>query len=197
MAVSVSTVLPSSSLKIFLQISHVQYSLLPASVQVGSCFGVWVRVPWVTVTSQVAVFPLSSAAVAVMVAVPALMAVTVPSSLTVAMLVSLLSQVTPRLVASSGFTVAIRVSLLFSCKVRLSLFSSKSVTGMNAGFSIFKVNSLLSEPMLLVAVTVKVEVPAAVGVPVILPSSLNFNPVGRVPLARLHVMVSEPVAPRS
>ena len=166
-------------------------------MQVASFFGVCTILPCVTVNVQEALIPLPSAAVAVIVALPALMAVTVPSSLTVAMLVSLLSQVTPRLVASSGFTVAIRVSLLFSCKVRLSLFSSKSVTGMNAGFSIFKVNSLLSEPMLLVAVTVKVEVPAAVGVPVILPSSLNFNPVGRVPLARLHVMVSEPVAPRS
>ena len=50
--------------------------------------------PCVTVNVQEALTPLPSAAVAVIVAVPALMAVTVPSALTVAMLVLLLCQVT-------------------------------------------------------------------------------------------------------
>ena len=78
----------------------------------------------VTVTSQEALTTLPSAAVAMIVALPALTAVTVPSSSTVAISVSLLFQVTDLLVASAGSTVAVRVWLPFSCKVRLSLLAS-------------------------------------------------------------------------
>ena len=47
---------------------------------------------------------------------------------------------------------------------------------------------LLSEPPLLVAVTVKLYVPAAVGVPVIVPSLFKVRPGGVLPpAAALHV----------
>ena len=46
------------------------------------------------------------------------------------------------------------------------------------------------------AFTVKVLVPAVVGVPVILPSSLRLNPAGREPLLTLHVIEASPVAAR-
>lgn len=81
-----------------------------------------------------------------MVALPALMAVTFPLASTVAMLVSLLSQFTFLLVALSGSTVAVRVALSVSCKVRLVLSSFTPVTGITTGLSMLKVNSLLSEP---------------------------------------------------
>ena len=139
MAVSVSTVLPSSSLKCLPQISHVQYSLLPSSVQVAGFSAVWARVPWVTVTVQVAVFPPSSV-VTVMVAVPALLAVTVPSVSTVATLVSLLAQVTFLLVALSGVMVAVRASVSPSVRLKVVLSSVTPVTGTTA----VNVSSLVS-----------------------------------------------------
>ena len=143
MAVSVSSVLPSSSLKCLPQISHVQYSLLPSSVQVAGFSAVWVRVPWVTVTSQVAVFPLPSAAVAVMVAVPALLAVTVPFASTVATAALSLLQVTFLLVALSGVMVAVRVSVFPSVKFKVSWFSVTPVTGTTAASMVIE-NSLVS-----------------------------------------------------
>ena len=129
--------------------------------------------------------------VAVMVAVPALTAVTVPVLSTVATLLLLLLQVTFLLVALSGCTVAVRVSVPPTVRDRLVLSRVTPVTGTDLMVSVYP---LLSLPALLVAVTVKVEVPAVVGVPVILPSSLRRNPAGRVPLVTLHVMVGSPVA---
>ena len=102
--------------------------------------------PCVTVTEHEALFPLPSAAATVMVALPVLMAVTFPLASTVAMLVSLLSQFTFLLVALSGSTVTVRVSLPVSCKVRLVLSSFTPVTGITTGLSMLKVNSLLSKP---------------------------------------------------
>lgn len=65
-----------------------------------------------TVTVQVALAPLPSAAVAVMTAVPGATAVTTPFWSTVATALSLLVQVTAWLVALSGATVAVRVRVL-------------------------------------------------------------------------------------
>jgi hypothetical protein len=48
-------------------------------------------------------------------------------------------------------------------------------------------NSLASLPAELVAFTVKVDVPAVVGNPVIVPPA-SINPAGNEPLSRLHVM---------
>ena len=62
-----------------------------------------------TVIMQLAVLPLPSAAVAVMVAVPAATAVTTPEELTVATLVLLLDQLIFLLVALDGLTVALIV----------------------------------------------------------------------------------------
>ena len=57
-------------------------------------------------------------------------------------------------------------------------------------------SSFVSLPALLVALTVKVELPAAVGVPLILPVSLfRLRPSGRAPIM-LHVMGVVPVAVR-
>ena len=47
---------------------------------------------------------------------------------------------------------------------------------------------------LFVALTVKLYVFAAVGVPEITPSALKFNPVGRLPLANSHVIGAVPLA---
>ena len=58
-------------------------------------------------------------------------------------------------------------------------------------------SSFVSLPALLVALTVKVELPAAVGVPLILPVSLfRLRPAGRLPLSMLHVMGAVPSAVR-
>ena len=59
-------------------------------------------------------------------------------------------------------------------------------------------SSFVSLPALLVALTVKVEVPAAVGVPLISPVSLfRLRPAGRLPpFSTLHVMGVVPVAVR-
>ena len=71
---------------------------------------------------------------------------------------------------------------------QLLVFSDTPVTGTSVCSSIIiMLNSLLSLPLVLVAVTVKVEVPAAVGVPVIVPSLFSVKPSGK-PLA-LHVML--------
>ena len=79
-----------------------------------------------TVTSQLAVL-LPSCVVTVMVAVPAATAVTVPLS-TVTILLSLLLQVTFLLLALSGFTVAVRVSLSPTVRESSALFRVTPVT---------------------------------------------------------------------
>ena len=55
-------------------------------------------------------------------------------------------------------------------------------------------NAFVSLPALLVAFTVKLEVPAAVGVPEINPADESVKPVGRLPLCNVHVMGVSPVA---
>ena len=58
-------------------------------------------------------------------------------------------------------------------------------------------SSFVSLPALLVALTVKVEVPAAVGVPLISPVSLfRLRPVGQSPFSTLHVIGVVPSALR-
>ena len=58
-------------------------------------------------------------------------------------------------------------------------------------------SSFVSLPALLVALTVKVEVPSAVGVPLISPVSLfRLRLAGRLPPSMLHVMGVVPVAVR-
>ena len=104
----------------------------------------------VTVTVQVADLP---SAVAVMVALPAPTAVTLPVLSTVATASSLLLQFTVLLVASAGCTVAVRGAV--SPVNRESEVGARvtPVTRTGAGL-IVSVNSLLSLPLLLVAVTV-------------------------------------------
>ena len=81
-----------------------------------------------TVTVQVAVMSLFSLLVAVMVAVPTVLAVTTPVLLTVATLVLLLLQLTALFEASAGKTVAVRVSDPSTFRVRAFLFSVTPVT---------------------------------------------------------------------
>ena len=78
-----------------------------------------------TVTLQLALLP---SAVAVMVAVPAALAVTLPLLSTSTISGLSLFQVTVLLVASSGFTVAVRVALSFTSSVRSVLSSVTLVT---------------------------------------------------------------------
>ena len=56
-------------------------------------------------------------------------------------------------------------------------------------------NCLKSFPAVLVALTVKVDVPVVVGVPEIMPVvSARLKPAGNVPMTTLHVMGAFPVA---
>ena len=58
-------------------------------------------------------------------------------------------------------------------------------------------NALVLFPALLVAIAVKLNVPAVVGVPVIAPVDLfKSKPVGRLPFANAHVIGVVPVAAR-
>ena len=58
-------------------------------------------------------------------------------------------------------------------------------------------SSFVSLPALLVALTVKVELPAVVGVPLISPVSLfRLRPSGRAPPLMLHLMGVVPLAVR-
>ena len=91
--------------------------------------------PPVTVTVQVANLLLSPSAVAVIVAVPALTAVTVPSGATVATEVSEDVQVTFLFVASLGSTVAVSFSLFPTEIEVLVLFSATPLTGTISGVS--------------------------------------------------------------
>jgi len=81
----------------------------------------------VTVTVQVAVL-LLSAVVTVIVAVPALTAVTTPSDDTVATLLLLVVQVTALFVAFEGLIVAVRVSLPLTCMSSVVLLSETLLT---------------------------------------------------------------------
>ena len=53
-------------------------------------------------------------------------------------------------------------------------------------------NCFVPLPVVLVALTVNVDVPAVDGVPVIAPVAESVKPVGNVPLSRLHVMGVSP-----
>jgi hypothetical protein len=55
-------------------------------------------------------------------------------------------------------------------------------------------SDFVSNPALLVAFTVKLKVPAAVGVPEINPAEDSVNPVGKLPLSNDHVIGVVPVA---
>jgi hypothetical protein len=58
-------------------------------------------------------------------------------------------------------------------------------------------SDLVTLPALFVALTVKLDVPAAVGVPVIDPDvPFKLKPAGRLPLAIAHVIGAVPVAMR-
>ena len=99
-------------------------------------FHVTVMVAGATVTAQVAVTPLPSLAVAVMLAVPAATAVTSPvkASTDATAALSLL-QVTVWSVASSGVTVAVSVSVEPTLVEIAVLFSVMAVTGIVAAFT--------------------------------------------------------------
>ena len=96
-----------------------------------------------------------------MVAVPAATAVTFPFSSTVATPVLLLLQVTVLLVASSGVTVALRVSLLPTAKKRSVLFRLIPVTVTGAAVT---VTVQLAVLLPFTVVTVMVAVPTDSGV---------------------------------
>ena len=57
-------------------------------------------------------------------------------------------------------------------------------------------NALVAELPLLLAFTVKGKVPAAVGMPEIVPFVLRVSPLGRLPLSNAQVMGVVPVAAR-
>ena len=85
-------------------------------------FVVFMVTLWVTVTSQLALYPPSTV-VAVMTALPLLTPVTTPELFTVAMEVSELDHVTDLFVALLGSTVAVRVSVEPDLTVVSLLFS--------------------------------------------------------------------------
>ena len=59
---------------------------------------------------------------------------------------------------------------------------------------IVMLSSFLSDPAEFSAITVKVNVPAVVGVPVIAPELVKLRPAGSVPPTIRHVIGVEPVA---
>ena len=61
-------------------------------------------------------------------------------------------------------------------------------------FTIVIVSAFVSLPVLLVALAVKLNVPAAVGVPDIIPAVERDKPVGRLPFDTDQVMGAVPVA---
>ena len=183
-------------MKCFPQVPHVQYSSFPSAMQAASFFGVCVRLPCFTVTEQVSV-KLPSTVLTVIVAVPALTAVTLPLVSTVAISLLLLSPVTARLSALAGSTVAVRVSVLPSVRFNVLVFSDTPVTETVAAGLMVMLNCSLSEPPLFVAFTVKLYVPAVVGLPEMVPVlSFKVRPFGKVlPVEALHVhKVGLPIA---
>ena len=108
--------------------------------------------------------PLPSEAAAVMVAVPAPTAVTTPL-FTVATFSLLLLHVTALLVASSGFTVAVKVELPPTSRVRLVLSSVTEVTETVGGSVTVTVQISLKSPSVVVTVMVVVPRPTAVTLP--------------------------------
>jgi hypothetical protein len=71
------------------------------------------------------------------------------------------------------------------------------VVVMPGGVFTVRVSDLELEPPALVALTVKVKMPAAVGVPLMMPlEDAKENPAGSAPLVTLHVIGAVPVAAR-
>jgi hypothetical protein len=71
------------------------------------------------------------------------------------------------------------------------------IVGTTALLLIIMLNALTAFPAMLVAMTVKFDVPAVVGVPVIAPVfTFKLRPAGRLPLAIAHVIGVVPVAVR-
>lgn len=97
----------------------------------------------VTVTTHVAVYD-PSAVVAVIVAVPALTPVTVPSDATAATVASLEANVTVVVVALVGVTVATNLSVALTAKLSVVLFSATPVTA--TGEVILTIHSLGISP---------------------------------------------------
>ena len=92
--------------------------------------------PSVTVTLQVADLPEPSVAVAVIVAAPALTAVTVPSGATVATEVSEDAQFKALLAAFPGVTVAVKVVVLPTSSDTVVVFSATPLTGTFPGVTV-------------------------------------------------------------
>ena len=113
-----------------------------------------------TVTVQVAVTPLPSWAVAVIVAVPALTPVTTPLELTVATDVLELDQVTALSAALLGVTVAVKVVVAPTLMLAVVLFSVMPLTRMGV-----TVTAQVADFPPAVAVIVAVPTPFAVTVP--------------------------------
>ena len=67
------------------------------------------------------------------------------------------------------------------------------ITG--AAFTIID-NALVALPPALLALTVKFDVPAAVGAPEMVPLAASDKPAGKAPLSMLQVMGAVPVAAR-
>ena len=68
------------------------------------------------------------------------------------------------------------------------------IVGATVAAVITILNAFVALPALLVAFTVKLEVPAAVGVPEITPDAESVKPLGKLPLVSNHVIGVVPVA---
>ena len=117
---------------------------------------------WITVTLQLALFPLPSFAVAVIVAVPTATAVTLPFESTVATDVLEDFHVTALLLALLGLTVTVKVSLPPTFMLVPVLFNEIPVTGWD---TVTLQVALFPLPSLAVAVIVAVPGPTAVTLP--------------------------------
>ena len=77
---------------------------------------------------------------------------------------------------------------------RFSTGSTGSGVGATVPVTTTMLNTFVSEPALLVAVTVNPKLPAVVGVPEITPPDESDNPAGRLPVVTAHVIGVAPVA---
>ena len=96
-----------------------------------------------------------------------------------------------------GVALAVTDKVCLPPRRRFLAFGCLLILGATAAALLIVIESCLETlPALLVALTVKVNVPAAVGLPVIVPLLASVKPFGKLPLTLVHVIGVVPVAAR-
>ena len=139
-----------------------------------------------TVTSQLALFPLPSAAVAVTVAVPADTAVTFPAWSTVTIASSSLVHKTSLFVALSGFTVAVSVVVASVFNSSVSLSRETSVTSLTLFFTYTEsVSSVSPFTRIIAEIGATVTLPSVMVSSTLIPAFLSSTQICQSPSGAL------------